>query len=397
MRAFDDDRAALLRRAAQVATGLAATAATFDRTAAFPFEHIEALHAAGLLALAVRREAGGHGAGLGTAQAVVGEVARGDASTALFLVNHYMLYAAIAKRDNWPEDLASRLEREAANHPALINALLAEPELGSASRGGLPGTLARRVEGGWRLSGRKAYCTGIPGLAWLYVLARTDEAETRVGNFVIPARSPGISVIENWDHVGMRATNSHEVVLDDVFVPAADVTVLRPAGSPPDRASTTLLWNAGLLAALYDGIARAARDWLVRFLNGRVPSSLGAPLATLPRMQEAVGRIETQLSLNATLLRLFAQDVDGGAPPDVTLPLSNLLKQLVVDTAAEVTAAALDLTGNHGLSRSHPLERLHRDALCGRIHAPHSELLRTTAGRAALAAGQPGPARMAAE
>ena len=78
----------------------------------------------------------------------------------------------------------------------------------------------------------------------------------------------------------------------------------------PDVTQATV--HAVLVGAIYDGIARAARDWLVDFLKSRVPSSLGAPLATLPRAQEIVGGIEARLAVNARLIDSFAGDFDDG-------------------------------------------------------------------------------------
>lgn len=122
-----------------------------------------------------------------------------------------------------------------------------------------------------------------------------------------------------------------------------------------------MLWYTGLAGAIYDGIARAARDWLVRFLNERVPTNLGAPLATVPRLQEAVGAIEILLGTNAMLLKDFAAQVDAGGDPASLAAAGALLKHVVVENAVDVTSRALDLAGNRGLSRRSPLERLHRE------------------------------------
>ena len=69
-------------------------------------------------------------------------------------------------------------------------------------------------------------------------------------------------------------------------------------------------WATLTVAALYNGVALAARDWLIGFLKDRVPSNLGAPLASLPRMQEALGEIEGLLTVNARLLSSGSRDVD---------------------------------------------------------------------------------------
>jgi len=379
-----------VERAKSLSTKFATTAAEYDHSGDFAFANIEALNEAGLLTLPIRSAAGGPGLGLGVAQTVVGWIAQGDASTALVLTMHYMQHAAIAQRDNWPESLALKLEQESLGGISLVNALLAEPDVGSITRGGVPGTVAHKVDGGWRLTGWKAYATGIPALSWLVVLARFEDGEQpRVGAVLIPRSAPGIQVKPTWDHAGMRATHSHDVYLDGVFVPDDHVLSQRssqtPTGSAPDRGSVTMLWYTGLAGAIYDGIARAARDWLVQFLNTRVPTNLGAPLASVARLQEAVGGIEILLGTNAVLLRDFAAQVDAGGDPAALAAAGALLKHVIVDNAVEVTSRALDLAGNRGLSRRSPLERFLRDALCGRIQAPQNDLLRVAAGNAALA------------
>ncbi len=135
--------------------------------------------------------------------------------------------------------------------------------------------------------------------------------------------------------------------------------------------------SAALLGALYDGIAGAARDWLVTWLRERVPASLGAPLASLPRVQEAVGAIDGLLLQNRLLLDAACRD-------RLTASESGLIKVGVTDNAVAVVEKALELTGSHGLSRHNPLQRHYRDVLCGRVHTPQKDSVWIAAGRAAL-------------
>lgn len=97
-----------------------------------------------------------------------------------------------------------------------------------------------------------------------------------VGGFLVHKDTPGIRIVEDWDHLGMRATCSHEVQFDEVLIPLEHAVSVSPASAPrPELDSTGLLWMAVLLPALYDGVAQAARDWLVQFLNQRAPSTWG--------------------------------------------------------------------------------------------------------------------------
>lgn len=362
--------------------GFAERAALHDRTGGFPFENFQDLADAGLLALPVPKEIGGGGGSVRDAARVVGLVGQADAATGLVLAMHYIHHFVIAKSGHWPKHLAHKVGRDAVDDLALINALRVEPDLGSPARGGLPATTARRTPDGWRLSGRKIYSTGAPILRWMTVWAKTDEPDVRVGLFLVPAKSDGISIVETWDHLGLRASGSHDVVFDDVLIPRDhEIDVRRPkAWSAPDVAQATI--QAVLVGAVYDGVARAARNWLIDFLKTRTPSSLGGPLATLPRAQDILGGIEARLSVNARLLDGFARDIDDG----VLLQAGdgNIVKLTVTNNAIAAVEDALSLTSNHGLSRSNPLERHYRDVLCGRVHTPQDDSTRIAAGRRAL-------------
>lgn len=369
-------------RAALLAPTFAERAPVHDHDGSFPFENFEYLSKAGLLALTVPSALGGGGEGAAKAAQVLGIIAKADPSTALVLSMHYIQHLVMARSPRWPGRLTRKLARETVEGVALINALRVEPDLGSPARGGLPATMARRTETGWRLSGRKIYSTGAPILKYYAVWAKTDEAETRVGQFLVPAGLPGTTIVETWDHLGLRASGSHDVVFEDVVFPLDhEIDVRRPdEWGAPDITQATV--HAIFIAAIYDGVARAARDWLVGFLRDRAPANLGAPLATLPRAQEVLGGIEARLAVNGRLIGSFAEDFDNDRP--LTAIESNLIKLTVTNNAVAVVEDALSLTGNHGLSRTNPLQRHYRDVLCGRVHTPQDDSTRIAAGRLAL-------------
>jgi alkylation response protein AidB-like acyl-CoA dehydrogenase len=190
-------------------------------------------------------------------------------------------------------------------------------------------------------------------------------------------------VQRSWDHLGMRATRSDEVLLDEVPIPLDHAVDLRSPGewlTRPDPEQQA--WMSVLLSTLYDAVARNARDWLLDFLRQRVPSSLGAPLASLPRAQEAVGEIE--LLLRASQAQLDAATVAADAGRPCSAADSGLLKVAVTRNAIAVVELALRQSGNHGLDCAHPLQRYHRDVLCGRVHTPQEDSALVAAGRAAL-------------
>ncbi|WP_264313251.1 acyl-CoA dehydrogenase family protein [Pseudomonas putida] len=364
---------------AELTQALAANAERYDRSGQFPADNFSLLHRHGLLSLTVPRALGGGGADLATARQVVAAVGKSDPSTALILVMQYLQHFRLQDEARWPEHLRLQVARDAVANGALINAFRVEPELGTPARGGLPATVARRTQEGWRLSGRKIYSTGSYGLTWYLVWARSDDPDPLVGGFLVHKDTPGISIAEDWDHLGMRATCSHEVRFDDVLIPLDHAVSVSPASAPrPELDGTGLLWMSVLLPALYDGVAQAARDWLVAFLNSRAPSNLGAPLASLPRFQEVVGRIDTLLFANRSLL-------DSAVAGHIDPRHAGQIKHLVSRNAIQAVELAIEAAGNPGLSRRNPLERHYRDVLCSRIHTPQDDAVLGQVGRAALA------------
>lgn len=391
-----------LQLAQTLAQQFAERAAAHDEAGSFPHENFAELAGAGLLSLAasphllrtpvwtdgvpgspLHLKLPTQGASLLQLGQVIAAIGQACPATALVLSMQYIQHRGLSRANShWPIHLARQVVQTANTEVALINSLRVEPELGTPARGGLPATTARRVGDGWQLSGRKIYSTGAPGLRWLAVWARTDEDSPRVGTFLVDAKSPGVRIEESWNHLGLRASGSHDIVFDDVQLPAEHAVDIRPpdawrGGNADLQAEMTVF-----LGQLYTGAARAARDWTLGFLRTRTPASLGAPLATLPRVQEAVGRIERLIRSNELLLQLHAQRVDGGELPSATE--SGLIKVQVTEAAVQAVQEALALTSNHGLTRKNPLERHLRDVLCGPVHTPQVDSVLVAAGREAL-------------
>lgn len=373
----------LLQRTAVLSADFSGRAAEHDRTGSFPFENFEALRDAGLLNLTIPIEFGGLSASLSTVCRVIEAIGRGDAATALVLSMHFLGHATLARERRWPEDVYERVCRESVSGLALVSPLRVEPELGTPARGGIPATTAVETADGWRISGHKIYATGSPIVRYFVTWARTADEPPLLGRFLVPRDTPGVRIVETWDHLGMRASGSHDLVLDEVPLPPEYAVDLRPqAAWAGGQDRSTAGWNELVLSSLYYGVATAARDWLVRYLNERRPSNLGAALATLPRFQSAVGEIQALLYASERLIYTCAADIDfGNAAAGRQAPL---VKYHTTTNAIRAVDIALGLTGNPGLSRHNPLERFHRDVLCSRIHTPQDDTILLNAGKIAL-------------
>ncbi|GAA2394357.1 acyl-CoA dehydrogenase family protein [Dactylosporangium salmoneum] len=373
---------------AAVTAEIAGTAAEYDRTAELPWAGLRAAHRAGLLTAAVGRQYGGPGAGPRDVARMLTAIGEGDASVGLLAANLLLTHAGQAAHPSWPAAAYDDLLRRSQDGPALANAVRAEPELGAPARGGLPKTTATRTAGGWRLNGRKAYATGGAGLAYHVVWAVADEPggdpqRPRVGHVVVPGDRPGIAWIDTWDHLGLRASNTHDVIYSDVEVPAdAFVEIPRgPDGVYRDPAAAAGPGSLGHVS-LYVGVARAARSAFAAFARERVPAALGRPIAQTERIQTVAGEIDLQIVqaetlLHGALLRLEAGDQS-------ILPELSAVKVAIARSVIAATQAAVAALGNPGLSRHHPLERHLRDALCIRVHPPQEDAVLLAGGRRVL-------------
>lgn len=357
---------------AQVTKALSERAEHYDRTASFPADSIAAIHDAGLLTATVHERYGGQGAGLAETAVILRALGQGDPSAALITAMTMFAHALQGIEPTWPDDVYTAAIAEAAERPVLINALRVEPELGTPARGGLPATVAIPDGGRWSLTGRKIFSTGAEGLRWMVVWARVGETQ-EAGGFLVRSDSPGISIERTWDHLGLRASRSDDVLF-------AGTPAVRTAGS--GGGPVFLAWNSLGLTSLYLGVAAAARDWLVSFLTERSPASLGRPLATLPRFQAAVGEIDASLGTAGALLEAMAARVDN---EDATAIAQAPAAKLTGTRAAiGAVSQAVALVGNNGLTRRNPLERHLRDVLCSRVHTPQDDSIVAAAGRAAF-------------
>lgn len=363
-------------------------------------ENFELLHKHRLLALTVPSNRGGRDAGLREISTLIEAIGKGEPATGLIAIMQYFAHRFALQGPHVSPDsdaICRQVQREAVENGALINCLRVEPALGSPQRGGLPETIACRSGEGWRLSGRKIYSTGAPVLTWMLVFARTDEAEVRTGNFLVSAQTPGVRIENSWNHVGLRASGSHDVVFEDAALPfdhAIDLqshnspgAFLQPADANDRGLDEQMSWLSVMLSSLYNGVAVAARDWVVRYLTQRTPTNLGAPLSSLPRFQEAVGKIDSLLLTNGSLIERLSKSADAGQP--LPAAQAGLIKFTVMGNVLEAVHSAIALTGNPGLSRANPLERHFRDALCGRVHAPQPDSALQFAGRSAFNAVSP--------
>ncbi|PZU02235.1 MAG: acyl-CoA dehydrogenase [Gordonia sp. (in: high G+C Gram-positive bacteria)] len=361
---------------------VASTAEQYDRSGEIPVAGLAAAHRGGYLTATVAARFGGPAAGPFEVVQILSALGEGDPSVALIAANNLAIHQMQAATNSWPADLYDDLLRQSAQGPAPVNVIRAEPELGAPARGGLPKTIAQRTAHGWTLTGRKTFATGGTALAYHLVWAITDEEEPRVGHVIVPADSAGITWHQTWDHLGLRASNTHDVSYAGVEVGEENfLEIPKTDGVYRDPAVATGPTGFGH-PALYVGVARAARTAFVTYARERVPTALGRPIAETERIQAIAGEIDAQIVqaetlLYGTLLRVAADD------PAVAAGLSLVKVQIARSVIAAVQTAVAAL-GNAALTRHNPLERHLRDVLCVRVHPPQEDTALLAAGRSLL-------------
>lgn len=363
---------------AQTLARIAAAGKLADRTGSFPTEGIQALHDAGLLQATVAKRYGGQGGNLDNLVQIISQIGTADPSVALIVTMNLANHLAQAERNHWPDEVYRQIVAEGRSRPILLNAARVEPDLGSPARGGLPQTCARRTDTGWAISGTKRFVTGSEGLTHYLVWATTDETPTRVGTFIVPAEAPGITIVKNWDSLGMRATSSHDVVYENVAVPTAHVLDLVEAGKGQQDNLGHALLTLGL-TSIYLGVGEAAATAFARFAHDRVPANLGRPIAETERIISVAGEIELLVSSARTFLfdafALHRHDA-----------LHLMRARLIVGRQLqEAVSLAVRTLGNPGLAAELGLERHFRDIQAVLVHAPQEDTALTMLGRSAFA------------
>lgn len=365
--------------AQQLADEFAARAAEADRLGALPQADVDSLKRSGYLGLSVPTEFGGMGLPLVDCVAAQVELAQGSASTALVAGMQVHIFGHQREVRTWDEAWYERFCRAAAEG-ALFNSLASEPALGSPSRGGLPATTAvPTADGaGWLVHGRKTWSTGGKHLS--HMLVRVN-VEGEAGVVLITPDLPGITWEETWrDSLSLRASDSHDVIFSDVTIPR-DHLVER--GDPQVAVN---VWFPLIMSAIYLGTAVAARNAVIQFALERVPTALGKPIATLPKIQRQIGEIDVALQAARSLLMEVAATWHG-RDEDRQAMSARLAaaKTLVTDTANDVTDKALRIAGGQAITRALPLERYFRDARAGSMQPPAGDTALEMVGRAAIA------------
>lgn len=345
-----------------------------DRDGSFPFENFEELRAAGFFGLTVPRAYGGAEAPLHTYLGVLEAIARGDGSTALSFMMHLKTFGQEREAPAYPPEWLERMARGAVERGELVNTVATEEGLGSPAGGGLPDTAVTADGANWRLNGRKTFTTLAPLLHYFIVLAQApaEDGQATLANVMVLRTDAGLHIEETWDSLGMRATGSHDVVFDNVHLPADRLLNARNVGAGDARGGAGMAWFALGLCAVTIGVATAARDYAVDYARERTPNS-NRTIKEYPGVRTRIARMDLLLQRSRALMDDGCRAWESGGADG--MPALNRIAVAKVDTlnnCIEAVDLAMRVVGGVSLQKKRPIERFYRDVRAP-LHNPPLE------------------------
>lgn len=363
----------LQRQCLELAADFATRSAAHDRAASHPVENYRRLREAGFLALTIGTEWGGQGASFLDHTIAYEALGQGCPSTALAFNMHASVVMPLLLSPEVSSGAKRRLAALAVAERRLIAGNFSEPVTTSLIGERPLKTRARRADGGWRVSGRKMFASMLDAADFVLVMAYPDDATGPSAGmiFLLPRHAEGRSVDANWDVLGMRATRSDSLLLDECWLPE-EAALFRSDDMRGFR-HDNLNWFWGSYTPVYLGVAQAAFDELRRVVHARRPEGYSQPLACHPDVRRHVAEISADLEAARLITYRSAWLSDCHGPTAETTAALYRAKYAVGEAVSRITRTALTLGGAHGIFKTSRLEQLFRDGALGPLHPPPSD------------------------
>ena len=354
---------------AKLGRTFAERAEVHDQAGEFVFDNYRDLRTAKMFSAGIPSELGGGAADYDEVADVIRELGRHCASTALVFAMHMHPVLLNVFKYRLGDQGAANTLRKLADGELVIATTGAGDWLGSS------GT-AREVDGGYSVCARKRFVSGAPG-ADLLVTSTTFESggKREVLHFAIPLTADGVQVQNNWNTLGMRATGSNDVVLNDVFVPAAAIVGRRPAGVWHPLWEIIIPTALPLITAAYVGLAESAAEL-----------AIDAARRSNEDRASTVGEMSNELTIaRLAFAEMVRRNDNLGFDPSVTLAGDMLSSKTIATNAAKrVVDFAAELVGGAAFFRGHALERMLRDVRASSFHPLPPRRQQAFCGRLAL-------------
>ncbi len=360
-------------------------APVYDRENRFFDEDFAELREAGFLDLAIPTEFGGKGYGLDAYSQEMRRLGYVAPATAL-AVNMHIYWTGVAADLLKAGDESCKWILDKAADGAVFAALHGEagndmPLLASSAQ-------AERTDGGWLITGHKIFGSLSP--VWTYggfhAMDASDPAAPQIIHGFLPREAEGYQIIDTWDTLGMRATQSQDTVLNRTFVPDELVALVCPAGFAGAGLFHVAIFAWALMgfASVYLGASRRAFDMTVERMPQRTSVALTRSMAHHPEVQHSVADMRMAYDAAEALLERTTADWTNGVDhADWPVRLVST-RQTVINNAYQIVDTAMDLSGGAGSFKRNRLEQLFRDVRMGRFHPGNTFLAHELIGKLSL-------------
>ncbi len=360
---------ALLERCRERAPG-------YDSENRFFFEDFDELKEGGYTKINIPTEFGGHGKNLAEVCHEQRRLAMYAPATAL-AINMHLYWCGVAgdllKHGDdslaWMLEEASKDKIFAAGHAEGGNDW---PLIYSTAK-------AEKVDGGYRINGRKSFGSLTPVWSYLGVHAmdNSDPDDPKIVHAFIPRDAEGISIVETWDTLGMRATRSDDTILDNVFVADEHVGRVVPAGwGGIDLFVLAIFaWAEPTFGNIYYGNALRAFELAVAMIKNKNSIPMQRTMAHNAEVQHAVAKMALELEGIGPHLDKVAEDWSNGVDHGPAWGLKLVgAKYHATNASYRVVDRALEVAGGFGIFRQSGMERIFRDARLGPVHPANNWL-----------------------
>jgi len=363
----------LQQRCLELAAEFATRSSEHDRDASHPTENYDRLRQEGFLELTVAKEWGGGGASFLDHTIAYEALGQGCPSTALSFNMHASVVMPVLQSAEVPAEAKQLVADLVVRQRQLIGGNFSEPGTTSLIGERPLSARARVVQGGYSITGRKMFASMLEAADHVMVMAYPDDATHPSAGMLllVPHDAPGRSVNANWDVLGMRATRSDSLILEDCRVP--DSAVLYRSDDTRRFRNEYLNWFWGSYTAVYLGVGVAAFNELRTAMHARQPQGYGQPLAYHPDVRRHIAELSADLDAARLITYRSAWLSDTQGPTAETTAALYRAKYMVGEAVSRITRVALTLGGAHGIFKGSRLEQLFRDGALAPIQPPSAD------------------------
>jgi alkylation response protein AidB-like acyl-CoA dehydrogenase len=368
-----EEQERLRQKCLELAADFATRSADHDRDASHPVENYNRLREEGFLTLTIDKSFSGMGLDFLSHTLAYEALGQGCPATALAFNMHASVVMPLMQSPDVPLRSKHHIADLVVRQGRMIGGNFSEPGTTSLIGERPLAVRARPVDGGFSITGRKMFASMLEAADYVLVMAYPETATAKTAGILllVPPDAPGRSVNANWDVLGMRATRSDSLVLDDCRV-SGSAMMFQSDDMRPFRMAY-LNWFWGSYTAVYLGLAVAAYDEIRRVVTARRPQGYAQPLAYHPDVRRHIATMSAVLEAArlVTYRSAWLSDTEGPTP-ETTAALYRA-KYLVGEAASHITRTALTLGGAHGIFKGSRLEQLFRDGAIAEIQPPPSD------------------------